>query len=104
MHKQNIIFKLIFILFLIDTVNLNAQALATGTPLLEDYYRREQLLGNISPNISFVSYPLFPLEAFQQKNSFYTDTSFLEYKNIDGNLDFTKSLILRINLTAYQTL
>lgn len=47
-----------------------AQSLSTNFDILEDYYRREQLLGNISLDHSFVSYPLFPADAFEVKDPF----------------------------------
>lgn len=75
MRKLHIVFKAFFLLFILETPILKAQSLSTGYPILEDYYRREQLLGNISPNFSFVSYPLFPVEAFHQKNPYYPEAS-----------------------------
>lgn len=92
MQKLNISFKIIFILFLFETINISAQSLSTGTPVLEDYYRREQLLGNINPNFSFVSYPLFPVEAFGRKNPFDPDStlSIPDSRNYDKALFFKK--------------
>lgn len=59
---------------------LMAQSLSTGFDNLEDYYRREQLLGNISADYSFVSYPLFPTEAFGVSDPFTPE------KGLDKNL------------------
>ncbi len=53
---------------LIVTEQVGAQALSSNFDQLEDYYRREQLLGNIEADYSFVSYPLFPVEAFGVKD------------------------------------
>lgn len=90
MRKLNINFKLVFIIFLANNIGLYAQSLSTGTLLLEDYYRREQLLGNIDPNFSFVSYPLFPVEAFHRKNLFHPDTTGLDSEKVYGSLELGK--------------
>ncbi|MEN0053984.1 MAG: capsule assembly Wzi family protein [Mucilaginibacter sp.] len=37
-----------------------AQSLPVGTPVLEDYYRRMQLLGKVDSSLSFTSRPIFP--------------------------------------------
>lgn len=57
-------------LLLLVSGQLIAQSLSTSFDHLEDYYRREQLLGNISSDHSFVSYPLFPANAFSVKDPF----------------------------------
>ncbi|WP_299353547.1 capsule assembly Wzi family protein [Mucilaginibacter sp.] len=44
-------------LFLRSTVN--AQSLPVGTPVLDDYYRRMQLLSKIDTNLSFTLRPIF---------------------------------------------
>jgi hypothetical protein len=38
----------------------NAQSLPVGTPVLDDYYRRMQLLGKVDSNLSFTVRPIFP--------------------------------------------
>ena len=47
-----------------------AQSLPVGTPVLEDAYRRAQLLGDVDSSISFTSRPLFPVESMKVKNTF----------------------------------
>ena len=37
-----------------------AQSLPVGSPILEDYLRRQQLLGNLDSTISFTARPLYP--------------------------------------------
>ena len=54
----------IAVLLLLFSAQVFSQSLSVNFDVLEDYYRREQLLGNISADHSFVSYPLFPGEAF----------------------------------------
>lgn len=52
-----------------------AQYLPVGTPALEDYYRREQLLGRLDSNISFTLRPaISPLILSAGKNVFYPDS------------------------------
>lgn len=47
-----------------------AQSLPIGTPILEDAYRRAQLLGQIDSSISFTSRPFFPEVALKLKDGF----------------------------------
>ena len=49
-----------FIIILLSPVWVVAQFLPVGTPVLEDYYRRAQLLGEIDSSISFTSRPIYP--------------------------------------------
>lgn len=51
-----------------------AQSLPVGTSVLEDYYRRAQLLGKLDATSSFCSRPLFPSKAFGI-SVFYPDSS-----------------------------
>lgn len=59
---------------LVVATNLQAQVLPVGTPVLEDYYRREQLLGRVDSTLSFTIRPLSAL-ALQRKNVFDPDSS-----------------------------
>jgi hypothetical protein len=59
--------KLLFLLNIIGAVTclflpgkVNAQSLPVGTPVLDDYYRRMQLLGKVDSNLSFTVRPIFP--------------------------------------------
>ena len=54
---------------------VKAQSLPVGTPLLEDYYRRAQLLGQVDSSISFTSRPIFPVSSLKLKNVFDPDGS-----------------------------
>lgn len=62
-------------LILLLAEQVGAQALSSNFDQLEDYYRREQLLGNIAPDFSFVSYPLFPTKAFGVENPHKPDST-----------------------------
>lgn len=54
---------------------VEAQSLPVGTPVLEDYYRRQQLLGKVDSNVSFTVRPLFPTTAFKVHDAFDPDTT-----------------------------
>ena len=60
--------SLIFIQF-----KVNAQSLPVGTPVLEDYYRRMQLLGKFDSSLSFTVRPLYP--SYDGGNIFFPDTT-----------------------------
>lgn len=45
---------------IITSRKASAQSLPVGTPVLDDYYRRTQLLGKVDSNISFTVRPFFP--------------------------------------------
>jgi len=87
MLKRKYYFVLLLILLI--EIPVNAQSLSTGFDVLEDFYRREQLIGNIGLEHSFVSYPLFPVEAFNQENPFDPDNTLADSrsKKFDGSLE-----------------
>jgi len=62
-----------------------SQTLPVGTPVLEDYYRRAQLLGKLDPNISFTVRPLYSSKSLNANNIFDPDSA-LE-KRRDGNFN-----------------
>lgn len=51
-----------------------AQALPVGTPVIEDYYRRMQLLGTIDSGVSFTIRPISPSQSFNIKNIYRPDS------------------------------
>uniref|UniRef100_F4C897 Capsule assembly Wzi family protein n=1 Tax=Sphingobacterium sp. (strain 21) TaxID=743722 RepID=F4C897_SPHS2 len=61
--------------------NLRAQTLPVGTPVLEDYYRRLQLLGKVDSTISFNIRPL-TLQALQRRNIFDPDSNLTKDNSI----------------------
>jgi len=70
----------------------HAQSLPVGTPVLEDAYRRAQLLGEIDSSISFTSRPLFPVASMKVNNAFDPFNS-LEHDRLlktDGIFRFAK--------------
>lgn len=56
---------------------LRAQSLPVGTPVLEDTYRREQLLGQLDSSVSFMIRPVFPQQAFGTDDIFDPDRQFV---------------------------
>jgi len=54
----------------------NAQTVPAGTPVIEDMYRRQQLLGKLDSSVSFTVRPLFPEAAFGLSDVFDPDKSF----------------------------
>ncbi len=46
------------------------QSIPVGTPVLEDYYRRAQLMGQLDSSISFTARPFFPVETLRLNNAF----------------------------------
>jgi len=47
-----------------------AQSLPVGTPGLEEYYRRAQLMGKLDSSLSFCANPFFPVEALLMSDPF----------------------------------
>ncbi len=76
MQKSYWLFKAILIYSLFGSVQLRAQSLPIGMPVLEDAYRRAQLMGQIDSTASFTSLPLFPSALHKQKGSFNPDSTF----------------------------
>ena len=72
-----------FIIFIICAsyyqINIQAQSLPLGSLVLEDYYRRAQLMGEVDANISFVSRPLFSSNLINVENIY--DPTFTLDKN-----------------------
>lgn len=61
-----------------------AQSLPVETPVLEDYYRRAQLMGEIDSTLSFTIRPI-ALSSFNVTNDFYPDTIEKGYDIIKAN-------------------
>lgn len=63
----------LIIILLGASISLKAQVLPVGTPVLDDYYRRQQLLGNVDSTISFSIRPLNNL-GLQRRNIYNPDS------------------------------
>ena len=66
--KRKLVFYLMFV-SLFPTFT-KGQTLPVGTPVLEDAYRRAQLLGEIDSTISFTARPFYPAETIKSDNIF----------------------------------
>lgn len=55
-----------------------SQTVPVGTPVLDDYIRRAQLLGNVDSASSFMIRPIYPVEAFGIKYGFDLDSSVVD--------------------------
>src|ERR1700761_5673660 len=62
----------------------HAQSLPVGTPVLEDYYRRLQLLGITDTNVSFTVRPIFPGIINSKANAFYPDSTEQRYNLLNA--------------------
>ncbi|MDI1321680.1 MAG: capsule assembly Wzi family protein [Algoriphagus sp.] len=60
---------------------LQAQTIPVGTPVLDDYLRRAQLLGLVDSASSFMIRPLYPVSAFGVKDGFDLDSSIVDLDN-----------------------
>lgn len=60
---------------------LQAQTIPVGTPVLDDYLRRSQLLGLVDSASSFMIRPLYPVSAFGVKDGFDLDSSIVDLDN-----------------------
>ncbi len=78
--------------------NSLAQTLPVGTPLLEDYYRRQQLLGKLDSTISFSIRPLSHAALRREGTLFVAD----EETDYVGNSDVFERDKLRISVLPAQ--
>ncbi|HAZ23967.1 MAG TPA: hypothetical protein DCY95_04375, partial [Algoriphagus sp.] len=56
-----------------------SQTIPLGTPLLDEYLRRAQLLGKVDSTSSWMIRPLYPTEAFGVKDGFDLDSSIVDF-------------------------
>ncbi len=66
------------LLFLLISHYTMAQTVPVGTPVLDDYLRRAQLLGDVDSATSFMIRPLYPTSAFGIKYGFDLDSSVVD--------------------------
>lgn len=76
--------------FCLFSISVSAQSLSVGTPALEDYYRRAQLLGRIDSSFSFTSRPFFPHDALKLANIFDPESTLQKgrWGKWDGTVNF----------------
>ncbi len=68
-HSKQSVFFLLFIFLSFQSIG---QSLPVGTPVLEEYYRRHQLMGGFDPAVSFT---IRPLNTFKNTPVFYPDSA-----------------------------
>jgi hypothetical protein len=68
--RIKLLFLSVIFSLLIDTIS-NSQNIPSGFPVLNDYLRREQVLGNISSDYSFIYRPILTRKAFPEHSSPY---------------------------------
>lgn len=79
-----------FLGWILSLNSLFAQTIPVGTPVLDDYLRRAQLLGLIDSASSFMIRPLFPVNAFGVENGFDLDGSIVDLDNSNSHRRFGK--------------
>jgi hypothetical protein len=62
--------------FVLGEFSVLAQSIPVGMPMLEDYTRRLQLLGQLDSSSSLMIRPILPTEAFGLDHAFALDSSF----------------------------
>ncbi len=67
------------------------QTVPLNTPGLDEYMRRQQLLGKLDGAVSFSIRPLFPVHAFQRQLGFDLDSSFVDMDREGFNRTFGKN-------------
>jgi len=92
MNKTKIL-PLLFslVLVLVSFKQAKSQTIPVGTPLLDDYLRRAQLLGKIDSASSFMIRPLYPVQAFDVKDGFDLDSSVVDFDNSSVHRRFGKN-------------
>lgn len=64
--------------------NANAQSLPVSSPVLDDYYRRMQLLGKVDSNVSFTVRPILSASSLKVPNVFDPDSALKHDKGIES--------------------
>jgi hypothetical protein len=77
MKKLSVVFVLCIIVCLMTQTRVIAQSLPVGTPVLDDYYRRMQLLNKADSNLSFTIRPFYLPVNSATRNVYHPDTALL---------------------------
>jgi hypothetical protein len=92
MRKIFFILSMVLIFTCFKSV-VKAQSLPVGTPVLDDYYRRQQLLGTVDSNISFTVRPLFSGPSLKTHDVFDPDSTLKSDHWVSlGPVSFAKGL------------
>jgi hypothetical protein len=92
---RKIFFILNIVLFFTCLINskVKAQSLPVGTPVLDDYYRRMQLLGKVDSTVSFTMRPLFSGSSLKTHDVFDPDSTLKSNNWVSmGPVSFAKGL------------
>lgn len=93
-NKKKCILHLYIVLIIafFSTGAVLAQTVPVNMPVLQDAYRRAQLLGKVNPDISFCSQPFFPKRALKDQDSFDPDNTLNQscFHEFDGTLSLGK--------------
>jgi len=83
---------LVFGGLVLGSLGLRAQSLPVGTPVLEDAFRRAQLLGLVDSSYSFCARPFFPETTTKFKDKFdpFNDLDKNRFIGFDGLIKFDK--------------
>ena len=86
--------RILFLFLLILPIWSAGQTIPVGTPVLEDAYRRAQLLGELDSSVSFLARPFSPTISFKRENSFDPtfDLSVNRFTSFDGTFHFDHNL------------
>ena len=76
-----------------------AQSLAVGMSTFEDYYRQQQLLGNLKSDVSFSVRPIYPRVSFEKSSIFFVDNTTSTSKKPSYDEE-TEWKILPVNFTT----
>ncbi len=81
------------------------QTVSLGTPVLDDYLRRAQLLGKVDSSSSYMIRPIYPIDAFGVKDAFELDSNAIDFDNSIFHRKFGKGDSGRIQLlpVSYRT-
>jgi hypothetical protein len=75
MRKIFFVFSIVVAFIGLLQTNVYAQSLPVGSPVLDDYYRRMQLLGKVDSNVSFTVRPIISSSALKTKDVFDPDST-----------------------------
>ncbi|WBL41231.1 hypothetical protein PBT90_10735 [Algoriphagus halophytocola] len=99
-------FKLLLTTFLLAFQGM-AQNIPVGFPVLNDYLRREQILGNLNSDFSFIYKPILTEKAFPEFSNPYLNDSILGYQldknSVLKNKKFAVSLLPIQMISMYNT-
>ena len=85
---RNLTYALLALLSLASFTIVKGQSLPVGNVALEDYYRRQQLLGNLDSTVSFTVRPLIPVSTFRVTNAIFPDSTEQRYNLLNVESDF----------------